>query len=76
LQPATKANRMWATDAHVGIAATITPHELISLTSGRESANAFTNRFVIIYAERHRLIALTNRAMRTWPAANGCCLTC
>lgn len=58
LQPATKANRVWATDPHVGIAAAITPHELKSLTSGRELANGFANRFVIIYAERCTLIAL------------------
>lgn len=58
LQPATKANRVWATDPHVGIAAAITPHELMSLTSGRELANGFANRFVTIYAERRTLIAL------------------
>lgn len=58
LQPATKASRVWATDPHVGIAAAITPHELASLTSSRELANGFANRFVIIYAERSKLIAL------------------
>lgn len=58
LQPATKASRVWATDPHVGIAAAITPYELGSLTSPRELANGFANRFVIVYAERRKLIAL------------------
>jgi hypothetical protein len=55
IKPATKANRIAATDPHVSLSAAVTPQELLSLLDGRELSNGFANRFLTIYSERTRL---------------------
>ena len=57
LKPATKTNRLWATDPHVSLAAAITPGELHSLMASRELTNGFANRFMMFWAEKTKLLA-------------------
>lgn len=57
LKPATKSGCIWASDPHIGIAAAITPMELVSLISARDMSNGFLNRFLLIWAERARDVA-------------------
>ena len=56
IKPATKTNRLSATDPHVCIIAAITPGELINVMAARELTNGFANRFLMIWAERTRVI--------------------
>lgn len=56
LRPATKTGTVWASDPHIGIAAAITPMELVELISARDMANGFLNRFVLIWGERVRIV--------------------
>lgn len=56
LKPATKSSRVGVAEPHVCISAGITPSELRSLISNRELLNGFANRFIIIWAERTRVI--------------------
>lgn len=56
IRPATKGNRMWATNPHVGMLAAVTPAELRDLMAQRELTNGFANRFGIFWAERERII--------------------
>ncbi|MBP9904870.1 MAG: DUF3987 domain-containing protein [Rhodoferax sp.] len=56
LKPATKSNRLYATDPHVNLSAAITPTELHSLMQSRELTNGFANRFLMIWAERTRMV--------------------
>jgi hypothetical protein len=56
IKPATKANRISATDPHVSLSAAVTPGELLSLIEQRELSNGFANRFLTIFAERTRLL--------------------
>lgn len=56
LKPATKTNRMWASDPHVGLLAAITGGELLACTASRDLSNGFANRFMPYWAERTRLL--------------------
>jgi hypothetical protein len=51
IQPATKSNRVGASNPHIGVLADITPSELRSLISSRELTNGFANRFIFFWAE-------------------------
>jgi hypothetical protein len=57
LKPATKSNRVWATDPHIALSVAITPTELRSLMASRELTNGFANRFLLIWAERTKMLA-------------------
>ena len=57
LKPATKSNRLYATDPHINMSAAITPSELHSLMQSRELTNGFANRFLMFWAERTRMVA-------------------
>lgn len=56
IKPATKTNRVWASNPHVGILADITPGELRSLMASRELTNGFANRFIFFWAEGDKVI--------------------
>lgn len=56
LKPATKTNRMWATDPHVNLLCAITKAELVSSMASRDLTNGFANRFLPYWAERTRLL--------------------
>lgn len=56
LKPATKSNRLYASDPHVCLNGAISPGELTSLMSARELTNGFANRFLMIWAERSRML--------------------
>ena len=56
LKPATKSNRLYASDPHVCLSGAISPGELTGLISTRELTNGFANRFLMIWAERTRIL--------------------
>lgn len=56
LKPATKSNRLWATDPHIALSVAITPNELNALMASRELTNGFANRFLLIFAERTKVL--------------------
>lgn len=56
LKPATKTNRMWATDPHINMLAAITKTELVSSMASKDLTNGFANRFMPFWAERTRLL--------------------
>ena len=56
LKPATKSNRLYASDPHVCLSGAISPGELTSLMGARELTNGFANRFLMIWAERTRML--------------------
>jgi hypothetical protein len=56
IAPATKTNRISATDPHIALHGNVTPSELISLIQSRELSNGFANRFLIFWAERSTLV--------------------
>jgi hypothetical protein len=56
LKPATKSNRVYASDPHVCLSGAISPSELTGLMSSREMSNGFANRFLMIWAERSRIL--------------------
>lgn len=56
LKPATKSNRLYVSDPHVGLSGAISPSELIGLMTGRDLTNGFANRFLMIWAERTRML--------------------
>jgi len=56
LKPATKSNRLYASDPHVCLSGAISPGELTSLMSARDLTNGFANRFLMIWAERSRML--------------------
>jgi hypothetical protein len=56
LKPATKSNRVHATDPHMCLSGAVTPSELLSLMASRELTNGFANRFLVIWAERQQLL--------------------
>ncbi len=56
LKPATKSNRLYASSPHVCLSGAISPVELTGLMSARELTNGFANRFLIIWAERTRML--------------------
>jgi hypothetical protein len=56
LKPATKSNRLYASHPHLALTGAITPTELLGLMTARELTNGFANRFLMIWAERHRIL--------------------
>lgn len=56
IKPATKSNRLYASNPHVCLSGAIAPSELTGLMSARELANGFANRFLMIWAERTRML--------------------
>lgn len=56
LKPATKTNRLWASDPHVSVQAAITGSELLACMASRDLTNGFANRFMPYWAERTRLL--------------------
>ncbi|MBS0382040.1 MAG: hypothetical protein JSR56_06380 [Proteobacteria bacterium] len=56
LKPATKSNRLYASHPHVCLSGAISPNELTNLMSARELTNGFANRFLMIWAERTRML--------------------
>ena len=56
LKPATKTNRMWATNPHINMLAAITKAELVSSMASKDLTNGFANRFMFYWAERSRLL--------------------
>lgn len=56
LKPATKSNRVYASDPHVCLSGAISPNELTGLMGTREMNNGFANRFLMIWAERTRML--------------------
>lgn len=56
IKPATKTNRIDASDPHVCLSGAISPAELTALMSARELTNGFANRFLMIWAERTRIL--------------------
>lgn len=56
LRPATKGNRLWASDPHVCLLAAITPSELLACVAARDLSNGFINRFLPIWAERSKIL--------------------
>lgn len=57
IQPATKHNRVFASDPHICLTAGITPEELRKLISDNDITNGFLNRFIVFWAERPRIVA-------------------
>lgn len=56
LKPATKTNRLWASNPHVCLLGAITGSELMACMSSRDMTNGFANRFLPYWAERTGLI--------------------
>lgn len=56
IKPATKAAAVGVTDPHIGIMGAVTPSELRACMASRELTNGFANRFVMIFAERGRMV--------------------
>ncbi|MEB0058810.1 DUF3987 domain-containing protein [Variovorax sp. LG9.2] len=57
IKPATKGRpRVWASDPHVCLSGAVTPGELHGLMASRELTNGFANRFMVIWAERTRML--------------------
>lgn len=56
LKPATKSNRLYASQPHLCLSGAISPGELTGLMSARELTNGFANRFLMIWAERTRML--------------------
>ena len=56
LKPATKTNRLSASQPHLCLSGAISPSELLSLMRTRELTNGFANRFLMIWAERERIV--------------------
>lgn len=57
MKPATKSNRLWATDPHIAMIGAVTPGELLGLMASRELTNGFANRFMMFWAERTKMLA-------------------
>ncbi|MBK6926515.1 MAG: hypothetical protein IPH15_02735 [Comamonadaceae bacterium] len=56
LKPATKSNRLYASHPHICLSGAISPSELTALISARDLTNGFANRFLMIWAERTRML--------------------
>ena len=56
MKPATKSNRLFASDPHVCLSGAISPGELLTLMKTRELTNGFANRFLMIWAERSQVL--------------------
>jgi hypothetical protein len=56
LKPATKSNRLFASYPHLCLSGAISPSELLALMRARELTNGFANRFLMIWAEREKIV--------------------
>ncbi len=56
LKPATKSNRLYASHPHLCLSGAISPSELLSLMRARKLTNGFANRFLMIWAEREKIV--------------------
>ena len=56
IRPATKSNRIWASNPHIALSGAVTPGELRSMLASRELSNGFANRFLMVWAERVKVI--------------------
>lgn len=56
LKPATKSNRLFASHPHLCLSGAISPSELLALMRARELTNGFANRFLMIWAEREKIV--------------------
>jgi hypothetical protein len=56
LKPATKSNRIFASHPHLCLSGAISPSELLALMRARELTNGFANRFLMIWAEREKIV--------------------
>ncbi|MBV5347015.1 DUF3987 domain-containing protein [bacterium] len=56
LKPATKSNRLYASHPHLCLSGAISPSELLALMRERELTNGFANRFLMIWAEREKIV--------------------
>jgi len=56
LKPATKSNRLYASHPHLCLSGAISPSELKELMRAREMTNGFANRFLMVWAERERIV--------------------
>lgn len=56
IKPATKAATVGVTDPHISIMGAVTPSELRSCMASRELTNGFANRFMMVFAERGRMV--------------------
>jgi hypothetical protein len=56
LKPATKTNRLSASQPHLCLSGAISPTELMGLMTAREMTNGFANRFLMIWAERSQIL--------------------
>lgn len=65
LKPATKTNRVYANNPHVCLSGAISPSELTALMSARELTNGFANRFLMIWAERTRMLPFPKETPQT-----------
>lgn len=65
LKPATKSNRIFASNPHVCLSGAISPSELTGLMSARELTNGFANRFLMIWAERTRMLPFPKETPQT-----------
>ena len=56
MKPATKSNRLHASDPHVCLSGAISPGELLALMKSRDLTNGFANRFLMIWGERTQVV--------------------
>ncbi|MDR7270659.1 putative DNA primase/helicase [Pelomonas saccharophila] len=61
LKPATKTNRVYATEPHVCLSGAISPVELLGLVQRRDLCNGFVNRFLMAWGERTHIEAFPRR---------------
>ncbi|MFM8442567.1 MAG: DUF3987 domain-containing protein [Methylococcus sp.] len=62
IQPQIKGTKIWATNPHIAVHGCITPSELRECLAEREISNGFLNRFLLIQAERSRIVPLPEPA--------------
>lgn len=62
LKPATKTNRVHASEPHVCLSGAISPVELLALVQRRDLLNGFVNRFLLVWGERTQVEAFPRRA--------------
>ena len=65
LKPATKTNRVHASEPHVCLSGAISPVELLTLVQRRDLLNGFVNRFLMVWGERTKIEAFPRRAPRS-----------
>ena len=65
MKPATKSNRLYATDPHVCLSGAISPGELLTLMKTRELTNGFANRFLMVWAERSQVLPFPSATPQT-----------